>query len=113
MKWDKLCEPKTKGGLGFRDLRAFNLALLAKQGWRLQQGRNSLFYLVYKNKYFPKYDFIHAKKGHHPSFAWRSIWAAQSLISEGVRWQVGNGKSISIWKDKWTATPSTYCIVSP
>ena len=113
MKWDRLCEPKTKGGLGFRDLRAFNLTLLAKQGWRLQQERNSLFYRVYKNKYFPDDDFIHAKKGHHPSFAWRSIWVAQSLISEGVRWQVGNGESISIWKDKWTTTPSTYCIVSP
>ena len=26
---------------------------------------------------------------------------------------MGNGESISIWKDKWTATPSTYYIVSP
>ena len=75
MKWNKMCEPKANGGMGFRDLKAFNLALLAKQGWRLQQGRNSLFYRVYKNNYFLDKDFIHAKKGHHPSFAWRSIWA--------------------------------------
>ena len=26
---------------------------------------------------------------------------------------MGSGESISIWKDKWTATPSTYYIVSP
>ena len=26
---------------------------------------------------------------------------------------MGNSENISIWKEKWTATPSTYCIVSP
>ena len=42
--WDKLTIAKKKGDMGFRDLRAFNLAMLAKQGWRLMPEKESLFY---------------------------------------------------------------------
>ena len=30
-----------------------------------------------------------------------------------MHWQVGDGKSIRIWKDKWIPTPSTFRVISP
>ena len=83
LSWDKMCLPKEEGGSGFRDLKAFNLALLAKQGWRLQTCKNTLLYKVYKAHYFLHDDFLTTKLGNNPSFAWRSIFSAQSIVRKG------------------------------
>ena len=113
MSWDKMCLSKEKGGMGFRDLKTFNLALLAKQGWRLQTNSSPLFHRVYRAKYFPMCDFLEADMGRQPSYAWRSLMAAQALVRRGMRWQVWDGERIQVWKDKWLPNPSTYKVVTP
>jgi len=35
VKWKKICQPRSKGGLGVRDVKLVNLSLLAKWKWRL------------------------------------------------------------------------------
>jgi hypothetical protein len=42
MSLEKLTRQKSQDGIGFRDLRIFNQALLASQAWRLIQFPNSL-----------------------------------------------------------------------
>lgn len=104
---------KDKGGLGYRNLESFNLALLAKQGWWLIQQPDTLLGQIYKKKYFPNGTFLESSLGRRPSYAWQSIWNARKLLREGLVWRVGDGRSIKIWGDGWLDSPSTFSIQSP
>lgn len=57
VSWETLCKKKDEGGMGFRDLEAFNQASLAKQGWRIIMQPHSLSSKTLKAKYFPHSDF--------------------------------------------------------
>lgn len=83
IRWDKMTEAKEEGGLGFRDLEAFNNALLGKQIWRFIAKPNLLMSRVLKNKYFPKSDIFQAVSKPRDSWIWKSWNAAKSLIQEG------------------------------
>uniref|UniRef100_A0A3Q7GTP0 Reverse transcriptase zinc-binding domain-containing protein n=1 Tax=Solanum lycopersicum TaxID=4081 RepID=A0A3Q7GTP0_SOLLC len=59
-RWDKLCEPKTCGGLDFRDMKAFNKAMLAKLAWRILLNPHLLLAKILKSKYFSNVSFMNA-----------------------------------------------------
>ena len=110
--WKTMCKPKSQGGMGFRNLQAFNLALLAKQAWRILTNPSSLAARILKVKYFSFCDILHANLGSSPSFAWRSIFNSLEVLRSGTRWRVGNGRLIHIWDDKWLPNLSTYKVIS-
>lgn len=99
--WTFLCKPKEEGGMGFRNLEKFNLALLAKKLCRLHVYPNSFLAKTLKSKYSPNSSIWETPLGYNPSFAWKSMWSARPVLEKGCRWRIGNGLNMNIWHDAW------------
>ena len=96
---------KNQGGMGFKDLERFNDALLGKQVWRLLTNPNSLFYKVFKARYFPHCLVMDDEVQFGGSYAWQSIFEARTVIALGFTWRTGNGTNVLIKGDKWLPDP--------
>ncbi|XP_062103683.1 uncharacterized protein LOC133814782 [Humulus lupulus] len=101
MSWERLARSKDVGGMGFRNLREFNLAMLGKQARRLVVRPDSLVSKVFKARYFPKGEFLEAELGSNPSYIWRSIFETKAIIKKGLRRRVGTGSTTRICLDPW------------
>ena len=96
-----MCSPKYAGGLGFRDIELFNLALLARQVWRLLQNPDSLSARILKAVYFPTSDLIEAPCGNHPSKIWRALVEGRDAMMQGLIRRIGTGETTHAWNQNW------------
>ncbi|XP_033135982.1 uncharacterized protein LOC103841762 [Brassica rapa] len=78
--------------------------MLGKQLWRLIEKPNTLFSRVFKGRYFRHVSPLEPIRSYSPSYGWRSIVSARSLVSKGLIKRVGTGSSISVWNDPWLPT---------
>lgn len=108
LSWNNVSMSKRKGGLGFRNLYGFNIALMGKHCWRFMQDPNALVSRVYKARYFPDSHPLRAVKGHEPSFIWSGIWAAKEELLSGFRWVIGDGNDIRATTDPWLRMKSDF-----
>lgn len=99
--WDKFTKPKGEGGLGFRDLKVFNQALLERQAWRLIERPESLCARILKAKYYPNGNLLDTAFPLNQSCTWKAIAHGLELLKKGLIWRVGSGEKVRIWRDPW------------
>jgi hypothetical protein len=86
MSWEKMTRPKSHGGMGFRDLRVFNQALLARQAWRLLHFPESLCARVLKAKYYPAGNLLDTAFIQNTSQSWQGVMHGLELLKKGAIW---------------------------
>ena len=67
---------------------------------------------ILQAKYFKGVDFLQAKPGSKPSFDWRSIIWGRQVIINGMRWRIGTGDRVKIYKSHWIPRPQTFTPIS-
>ena len=77
--------------MGFKDIELFNIAMLGKQVWRLIHNKDSLFYKVFKAKYFPNCSILDEGVKVNGSYAWQSILKAREVVRMGQNGELGMG----------------------
>ncbi|KAM2515187.1 hypothetical protein PS1_027750 [Malus domestica] len=92
---------KFAGGLGFRNFKSFNDALLAKQCWKLIMEPNFLWASVLKAKCLPNCSFLDAQKGSRASWVWSSLLVGRDLLLKRAHWQIMDGQRVRVWVDRW------------
>ncbi|WVZ52919.1 LOW QUALITY PROTEIN: hypothetical protein U9M48_003918 [Paspalum notatum var. saurae] len=99
--WQVLTLKKCQGGLGFRDMRAFNQAMLARQAWRLLEKPESLCAKLLKARYYPRGSVIDSVRSANASVTWQAVLHGLELLKQGLIWRIGNGSQVRIWRGPW------------
>ena len=113
VKWERLCQAKEAGGMGFKEIEKFNEALLAKKVWQMLENLESLCHRVFKARFFPDCSILEATSSTNGSYAWKSILGARDVVRKGMGWRIGDGKLVSIKEDKWLPDKVYRTVSSP
>lgn len=81
------------GGLGFRDIEAFNQSLLAKIAWRILTVPDCLFSRII---YCHKTSFLKVQASSCISHGWRGILKGRDLLLQHLGKVIGNGESTNL-----------------
>ncbi|XP_026417071.1 uncharacterized protein LOC113312538 [Papaver somniferum] len=72
-----------------------NLAMLARNAWKIIENPDFLLPSTLKARYFPRTDFLNVKCPANCSWTWKC------LHKPFISWIVGDGQFIDHWCDKW------------
>jgi hypothetical protein len=113
--WWKLCIPKKRGGMGFRDLESFNGAMLAKQVWRLLLEPESICARVMRGRYYPDGNLLQQNKRVEAHTLDKVCWLVYNVseFRRGYICRVGDGSQINIWEDNWIPSSHNLKVLTP
>ena len=101
VKWSDVCKPKINGGLGIKDLRFWNDALLIKHIWNLISNKKSLWVQWVRENYIGDGNFWEIWQKKSMNWTWKRFLELRKTVRHHIVSCVGDGRNTSLWHDWW------------
>ncbi|XP_026398808.1 uncharacterized protein LOC113294636 [Papaver somniferum] len=99
--WKELNLPKRLKGLGFKNLRYFNEALLAKLAWRMIHERDAKWVQMLQARFCKHGDPLYGEIKRKGTWIWNGIQRGLQWIKRFHVWEVGDTSKINKWQSNW------------
>ena len=114
----KQCLPKDKGGLGIKDLKTFNTALLGKWRQDLFHQHGESWARILDSKYGGWRTLEEGTRGSHESSWWKDLLITHqqqlnNALKKETTWRVGRGDKFRFWEDCWIGNDTPLMVKYP
>ncbi|KAJ4820940.1 RNA-directed DNA polymerase (reverse transcriptase)-related family protein [Rhynchospora pubera] len=99
--WKTITTPKEQGGLGLKDLTAFNISLHMKALWAIISKSPAIWVSLVKAKYLSRATIWESQRTRKCTALWRALLGVRQVLQNNVQWQIGNGDTCSALGEPW------------
>lgn len=99
--WHNICLPIDEDGLGIRDTKIFNDALVLKLAWQITADQDKLWIKVMNAKYYPQGAFWETARRRYSNKLWRDIQDLKGELKGDLTWHIGDGTMIRVVQEPW------------
>nr|GEY87325.1 RNA-directed DNA polymerase, eukaryota, reverse transcriptase zinc-binding domain protein [Tanacetum cinerariifolium] len=98
----QVCKPKKKfGGLGLKNLKDWNEALLAKHIWNIASKKDTLWVKWVHMMRLKDASIWNVEYNANNSWNWQCLLEVKDKIANRLKYEIGDGNSIHTWQDNW------------
>jgi hypothetical protein len=109
--WEKLCCPKSEGGLRLKRLEEWNRTAMLKHIWSLFAQSGSIWVAWVDSYWLKGRSLWNISIPKVSSWSWKKLFNLRKLLKKFISFKVGEGTSISLWFDLWH--PAGRLLVTP
>lgn len=96
-----MTQTKKQGGLGIREARSNNEAMLSKVVWKTLRGERTIWMDLIQTKYLNGSSVLHYISKPEDSPMRKGVTRCTQRLQSSFRWQICDGSKILFWFDSW------------